>query len=106
MPIYEYECPDCNRRVESYTSLSESDEPVHCKVCFTDRNKKVLLKRLISLTAPPQFGPGQPGTSSQAEWAARQKSMLEKRSAEYDKSPAGQDEIHKSLVRARKNNLL
>ena len=104
MPLYEFKCPACGREVESFQNLSEMNEPFHCSACH-QQGKVVELKRLISMPAPPRIGPGVT-PSSQEEWSAKEKDKLEKRSNEYDKSPAGQEEIHKSLKRAQKNKLL
>ena len=106
MPIYEFKCPECGREVEAIMSVAESAEPACCSECYHKDKKTVPLKRLISMPAPPRFGPGTPGTSSQAEWSAKERAKLEARSKAYDKSPAGQEEIHKSLKRLQKNNLL
>lgn len=106
-PIYEYGCPNCKRQVEAYQTLSEAEQPSYCKVCYLVNDlKPVVMTRLISMPAPHQFGPGIPGTSSQAEWSAKQRAKLEARSNAYDKTPDGQEQIHKSLLRQRKNGLL
>lgn len=33
MPIYEYYCANCNLEFEAIRPASQSDDPVHCKVC-------------------------------------------------------------------------
>lgn len=107
MPIYEYRCPKCFREVEEFTHLSEADEPRYCAKCYDIWDGlKVQLKRIVSMPAPPQFGPGAPGTSSQLEWSARQKAKLEARSNDYDKSPAGRENIEKSVARMKKSGIM
>jgi putative FmdB family regulatory protein len=49
MPIYEYECPQCQEKFEQFKPIYASDEDVACLKCGADA------KRIISKTA---FGSG------------------------------------------------
>ena len=43
MPIYEFECSDCDVLFEERLSLAQLDEVVvECPICYTPRVKKVL----------------------------------------------------------------
>ena len=43
MPIYEFECPDCDILFEERLSLAQLDEVVvECPICYTPRVKKVV----------------------------------------------------------------
>ena len=43
MPIYEFDCPDCDILFEERLSLSQLDEVVvKCPTCYTPRVKKVI----------------------------------------------------------------
>ena len=43
MPIYEFECPDCDVLFEERLSLTQLDEVVvECPICYTPRVKKVI----------------------------------------------------------------
>jgi len=44
MPLYEYECPECGRKLELRRSMTDSDRPTRCPEC-----KKGVLKRVLSL---------------------------------------------------------
>ena len=44
MPLYEYECPDCGRKLELRRSMADSDRPTKCPECG-----KGMLKRVLSL---------------------------------------------------------
>jgi hypothetical protein len=102
MPIYEWKCEKCSRVVETYMTISEADaDDFFCGVC-AEKGLQAKMGKCISLCAPPQFGPGTPGTSSQLEYAARQKSMLEARSKAYDESPKGKEEKAQVLQRITK----
>ena len=39
MPNYEYQCPNCQLKVEILKPLSESETTEDCPVCSTDMNK-------------------------------------------------------------------
>jgi putative FmdB family regulatory protein len=45
MPIYEYECPQCQEKFEQFKPIYASDEDVACLKCGADA------KRIISKTA-------------------------------------------------------
>lgn len=51
MPLYEFECPKCNRIMEQLLSRAEADKPVKCPVC---RN---YMKRMFS---SPNMGSSSP----------------------------------------------
>ena len=43
MPIYEFECPDCDILFEERLSLAQLDEVVvECPICYTPRVEKVI----------------------------------------------------------------
>ena len=43
MPIYEFECPDCDIFFEEQLSIAQLDEVVvKCSICYTPRVKKVI----------------------------------------------------------------
>ena len=43
MPIYEFECPDCDILFEEQLPLAQLDEVVvECPICYTPRVKKVI----------------------------------------------------------------
>ena len=43
MPIYEFECPDCDVHFEERLSHGQLDEAVvECPICYTPRVKKVI----------------------------------------------------------------
>ena len=43
MPIYEFECPDCDILFEERLPLAQLDEVVvECPICYTPRVKKVI----------------------------------------------------------------
>ena len=43
MPIYEFECPDCDVLFEERLSLAQLDEVVvECPICYAPRVKKVI----------------------------------------------------------------
>jgi putative FmdB family regulatory protein len=44
MPLYEYECPECGRKLELRRSIAESERDVKCPECG-----KGILKRVLSL---------------------------------------------------------
>jgi putative FmdB family regulatory protein len=50
MPLYEYECPECGRKLEMRRSMTEADQEVRCPEC-----RKGILKRVLSIfsTASP-----------------------------------------------------
>lgn len=50
MPIYEYRCGDCQRVTEILLRAGESAPP-RCPFCQSPN-----LKKIFSLTAPPQMG--------------------------------------------------
>ena len=43
MPIYEFECPDCDILFEERLSFAQLDEVVvECPICYTPRVEKVI----------------------------------------------------------------
>ena len=44
MPLYEYECPECRRKLELRRSIAEGERDVKCPECG-----KGILKRVLSL---------------------------------------------------------
>ena len=46
MPIYEYECPECQEKFEQFKPIYASDEDVACLKCGAEA------KRVISKMAP------------------------------------------------------
>ena len=43
MPIYEFECPDCDIFFEEQLSIAQLDKVVvKCSICYTPRVKKVI----------------------------------------------------------------
>jgi putative FmdB family regulatory protein len=44
MPLYEYECPECRRKLELRRSIADSDRDIECPEC-----RKGILKRVLSL---------------------------------------------------------
>jgi putative FmdB family regulatory protein len=44
MPLYEYECPECRRKLELRRSISEAERDIKCPECG-----KGILKRVLSL---------------------------------------------------------
>ena len=43
MPIYEFQCPKCNKKFEKIISISESNKKVKC-----DCSEKAVAKRVVS----------------------------------------------------------
>ena len=39
MPIYEYVCPECNKKFELMRPISQSSEPADCPMCKHKANK-------------------------------------------------------------------
>lgn len=42
MPIYEYECNNCNTTFESVRSISDDDKDLKCPICGSSSVKKIL----------------------------------------------------------------
>ncbi len=42
MPLYEYECPECRRKLELRRSIAEGERDVKCPECGKGRLKRVL----------------------------------------------------------------
>ena len=54
MPIYEFECPDCDILFEERLSLAELDEVVvECPICYTPRVKKVVSAPTFLISRDP-----------------------------------------------------
>lgn len=54
MPIYEYECCDCENEFEMFTTLHERDQ-VKCPKCHSKKVKR-LISKLGYLKHPDQAG--------------------------------------------------
>ena len=74
MPIYEFECPDCDVLFEERLSLAQLDEVVvECPICYTSRVKKVisastfLISRGRSNPSGAEVDPGESGAEGAAE---------------------------------------
>ncbi len=56
MPIYEFQCKDCNAVFETLTTSAAADIKISCPQCQGERVKKLLsigsLKRLDNSSAP------------------------------------------------------
>lgn len=60
MPLYEYECPECGRKLELRRSMADNDRPTRCPECG-----KGVLKRVLSLfSAAPSAGSCAPSAST------------------------------------------
>jgi len=42
MPIYEYDCQDCEKRFDAMRSMSEADTTIACDSCGSDRTSRAL----------------------------------------------------------------
>lgn len=42
MPIYEYECRECNTRFEKLQSINEDEKNIKCPICKADKPKRAL----------------------------------------------------------------
>ena len=74
MPIYEFECPDCDVLFEERLSLAQLDEVVvECPICYAPRVKKVisaptfLISRGRSNPTGAEIDSGKSGTEEAAE---------------------------------------
>jgi len=58
MPLYEYRCGKCGRKVEELRSAAELDDPVRCPECGGP------MKRVLSAPGAIRMGDGRtPGTT-------------------------------------------
>ena len=74
MPIYEFECPDCDILFEERLSLAQLDKVVvECPICYTPRVKKVvsaptfLISRGHSNPSGAEVDSGESGAEAAAE---------------------------------------
>ena len=74
MPIYEFECPDCDILFEERLPLAQLDEVVvECPICYTPRVKKVisaptfLINRGRSNPSGAEVDSGESGAEEAAE---------------------------------------
>lgn len=42
MPLYEYECSDCEARFDALRGMSEADDPIACPRCEGSETKRVI----------------------------------------------------------------
>ena len=77
MPIYEFECPDCDILFEERLPLAQLDEVVvECPICYTPRVKKVisaptfLINRGRSNPSGPEVDSGESSAEEAAELGA------------------------------------
>lgn len=42
MPVFEYQCNECNKKFDHYHKSINNIEPVNCPVCNSGDNKKLL----------------------------------------------------------------
>ncbi|MEI7646283.1 MAG: zinc ribbon domain-containing protein [Chloroflexales bacterium] len=54
MPLYEYQCPDCDTRFERLVRSSESAPTIACPTCGGERSARVLS---MFATVGPRSGP-------------------------------------------------
>lgn len=67
MPIYEYQCSDCQTVFEILTTSDHRDDQVHCQKCQGTRVVKLLsagtIRKGSGLTTLPSAAPGCGGRS-------------------------------------------
>ncbi len=66
MPIYEYQCTQCEERFEVFQSMGADGSKLHCPKCTTQNPKRVLSSffTLMSTTSePPEINPTNPRIS-------------------------------------------
>ena len=51
MPLYEYECPECGRKLELRRGMAEAEQEVRCPEC-----RKGILKRILSIFSTASSG--------------------------------------------------
>ena len=59
MPVYEYFCLDCRKVFEMRRPMSQSDAPVRCQACESDKTR-----RMLSMFAAQTAGGGAAAPSS------------------------------------------
>lgn len=42
MPLYEYQCKDCEKKFEALVSFKNADKPVECPHCNSKKTDKLL----------------------------------------------------------------
>ena len=42
MPLYEYQCNDCNSRFDAFRSIQDANAPIRCKKCLSLNTRKAL----------------------------------------------------------------
>lgn len=89
MPIYEYQCPQCEKVYEVVVSFTERH--LQFCTCMTDDGEFQLCRRLLSVPGLVRVG----GT----EGKLRSAKQVRERNDAHAKSSAGQDE-HRANVKA------
>lgn len=109
MPVYEYECPVCQRRQDAYFTQSEAKQlnakppalsyTMECLHPQLPPGQRAALRpaamvRVLSLTAPPKIG----GLEGKLATAAK----VRKRNADHAVSKRGQEEHRANVFAAHK----
>ena len=47
MPIYEYKCPECNKKEERHSPVANRNDPLYCMDCSTEI-EYVIMKLVVS----------------------------------------------------------
>ena len=53
MPIYEYECNDCDLKFEAMRSFSSADIPLKCELCKSFNTKRII-SNFFSIGSSPK----------------------------------------------------
>lgn len=68
MPIYVYQCPECDYVDEVNRSFDNADKPIYCSKCGEEANITTAMKRLIGSNVGILFkGPGFYSTDNSVE---------------------------------------
>ncbi len=57
MPVFEYQCKDCNDKYEIYHKSLSSQEKIECPSCGSEQSKK-LFSSFTSVESTPSFEGG------------------------------------------------